>query len=58
MCGTFAQAGTAAVMTAAMAIRHDPRIADQIRPEIKPWITSVMVNSPSVRPRFLQTLAL
>jgi hypothetical protein len=35
-----------AVTTAAMAIRHDPRIAAQIRPETRPWITSVMLVSP------------
>jgi hypothetical protein len=38
-----------AVMTAAIAMRQDPRIADQIRPETRPSISSIMVSSPSVR---------
>jgi hypothetical protein len=38
-------------MTAAIAMRQAPRIADQIRPETRPWMmTSIMVDSPEENP--------
>ena len=36
--------GSVAVSTAARAIRHVPRIADQMRPESKPWMTSMIMT--------------
>jgi hypothetical protein len=44
---TLALAGIVAAMSAAMAIRYGARIADQIRPETEPGITSAMVIFPS-----------